>query len=300
MSILNKVHSLLGRFSPATQIQFGQENLLVYEKHHRLNKNTILVLKKNQTAVVLYNGIRTTPLEQGRHSLDMYAFPNAEATDILCLNTKTLVSRTWQSQYQPAERPLSSTITGNYKVSIANPEQFTDNIISHALPNPDDAFIDQWVAYHTDSILKNEQISADDIEYQTTKLQAFLLAALKHTITRQGLILHDFSILSPGEPAVKNPTAPIAEILPKQIQEYPTETVPAAVDDAVAAGQELPKQAQEKQFYRVDNGEQIGPLSISEIQQLINEQSISPDDLLWQKGMTSWQPAKSFPLFSWR
>lgn len=296
MSILNKIPSLFGYFSPTVQVQFGQNNILHYQHQHRLSKNTVLLLKKNQIAVVICNGVRSTPFARGEHPLDIYAFPNAETVDILCLNTTIEVNRSWHSQYQPSERPLHATMTGNYIVSITNPMQFTEVVIDSRLSNPSDVLIDQWIAYNTDRILKTEQVSADDIEYQTAKLQTFLFKALKHAITPQGLILHDFSITPPIKSAAPSARQPAREILPKQMQTDSEESI----SEGVGTGEQTPNQTEEKQFYRVDNGEQIGPLSIMEIQQLIDDNRIAPEDLLWQKGMTSWQQAKSFPFFSWQ
>ena len=60
-----------------------------------------------------------------------------------------------------------------------------------------------------------------------------------------------------------------------------------------------PPLGQDKIFYRVQHGQQIGPLSANDIQKLVDEGQILAKDLLWQKGMTAWLPADAFNLFNW-
>ncbi len=41
------------------------------------------------------------------------------------------------------------------------------------------------------------------------------------------------------------------------------------------------------------NGEKLGPVPLSELQQLIDEGTLQPEDLVWTSGMGDWQPAGS-------
>jgi len=68
---------------------------------------------------------------------------------------------------------------------------------------------------------------------------------------------------------------------------------------SAAAEAPRPPLGQDKIFYRVHHGQQIGPLSAIDVQKLIDEGQILMKDLLWQKGMTAWLPADAFNLFNW-
>ncbi len=49
------------------------------------------------------------------------------------------------------------------------------------------------------------------------------------------------------------------------------------------------------QFHAVVNGQQQGPFNLQQLQQLLGQNAITPDTLVWKQGMTSWQAAKTVP-----
>jgi hypothetical protein len=48
-------------------------------------------------------------------------------------------------------------------------------------------------------------------------------------------------------------------------------------------------------WYYSWNGEKIGPVSIAELERLVEDGTLEPTDLVWTKGMPDWQPASRVP-----
>ena len=198
--------------------------------------------------------------------------------------------RPWQSAYQPSQRRLDQPLTGQYTLSIHDPETVCRTIIENQTLELDDDYLDQIISYTIDQSLIHEQVSADDIDYQTEALQNFLKAWLRPQLKPLGLTLHDLRIARRANPPRPQP-APQPVATPAYARES---AAPPPKPEAPR-----PPLGQDKIFYRVQHGQQIGPLSANDIQKLVDEGQILAKDLLWQKGMTAWLPADAFNLFNW-
>ena len=54
-------------------------------------------------------------------------------------------------------------------------------------------------------------------------------------------------------------------------------------------------QATSQIYYVAIEGRQVGPLSDSELMQLITQRKVSKDTLTWMPGMQTWQPIEQVP-----
>lgn len=270
-------HTLSANFAP--------DSLIAHRSQHNLLERSILHLAPGEAAYLIINGQYTPVYEAGDYPLDPDNIPQTETADILYLNTAATARRPWQSAYQPSQRRLDQPLTGQYTLSIHDPETVCRTIIENQTLELDDDYLDQIISYTIDQSLIHEQVSADDIDYQTEALQNFLKAWLRPQLKPLGLTLHDLRIArreSAAPTAAKTAAPPPKPEAPRPKPEAPR-----------------PPLGQDKIFYRVQHGQQIGPLSANDIQKLVDEGQILAKDLLWQKGMTAWLPADAFNLFNW-
>ena len=54
-----------------------------------------------------------------------------------------------------------------------------------------------------------------------------------------------------------------------------------------------------KNYYVAINGEQLGPLTHEQVQELINSGSANPQDFGWAEGLADWQPLSNFAELTW-
>ena len=289
-------HTLSANFAP--------DSLIAHRSQHNLLERSILHLAPGEAAYLIINGQYTPVYEAGDYPLDPDNIPQTETADILYLNTAATARRPWQSAYQPSQRRLDQPLTGQYTLSIHDPETVCRTIIENQTLELDDDYLDQIISYTIDQSLIHEQVSADDIDYQTEALQNFLKAWLRPQLKPLGLTLHDLRIArrTPGTPPQStHPARPAAASATPAYARENTETTAPAPPAITTAKNDAPRPplGQDKIFYRVHHGQQIGPLSAIDVQKLIDEGQILMKDLLWQKGMTAWLPADAFNLFNW-
>ena len=289
-------HTLSANFAP--------DSLIAHRSQHNLLERSILHLAPGEAAYLIINGQYTPVYEAGDYPLDPDNIPQTETADILYLNTAATARRPWQSAYQPSQRRLDQPLTGQYTLSIHDPETVCRTIIENQTLELDDDYLDQTLSYHIDQTLIHEQISADDIDHQTEALQNFLKARLRPQLAQLGLTLHDLRIArrTPSAPPQStHPARPAAASTTPAYARENTETTAPAPPAITTAKNDAPRPplGQDKIYYRVHHGQQIGPLSALDIQKLIDEGQILAKDLLWQKGMTAWLPADAFNLFNW-
>ena len=289
-------HTLSANFAP--------DSLIAHRSQHNLLERSILHLAPGEAAYLIINGQYTPVYEAGDYPLDPDNIPQTETADILYLNTAATARRPWQSAYQPSQRRLDQPLTGQYTLSIHDPETVCRTIIENQTLELDDDYLDQIISYTIDQSLIHEQVSADDIDYQTEALQNFLKARLRPQLAQLGLTLHDLRIArrTPSAPPQStHPARPAAASATPAYARENTETTAPAPPAITTAKNDAPRPplGQDKIFYRVHHGQQIGPLSAIDVQKLIDEGQILMKDLLWQKGMTTWLPADAFNLFNW-
>ena len=283
-------HTLSANFAP--------DSLIAHRSQHNLLERSILHLAPGEAAYLIINGQYTPVYEAGDYPLDPDNIPQTETADILYLNTAATARRPWQSAYQPSQRRLDQPLTGQYTLSIHDPDTVCRTIIENQTLELDDDYLDQIISYTIDQSLIHEQVSADDIDYQTEALQNFLKAWLRPQLKPLGLTLHDLRIARRANPPRPQPAPqPVATPAYARESAAPTATKTAAPPPKPEAPR--PPLGQDKIFYRVQHGQQIGPLSANDIQKLVDEGQILAKDLLWQKGMTAWLPADAFNLFNW-
>ena len=283
-------HTLSANFAP--------DSLIAHRSQHNLLERSILHLAPGEAAYLIINGQYTPVYEAGDYPLDPDNIPQTETADILYINLAESATRPWQSQYQPSQRRLNQPLLGSYTLSIENPDTFCRTLIDNQALELDDSYIDQVIGFIIDQILMDEKISADDIDYQTEALQNFLKARLRPHITALGLKLHDLRIARRANPPRPQP-APQPVATPAYARESAAPTAAKTAAPPPKPEAPRPPLGQDKIFYRVQHGQQIGPLSANDIQKLVDEGQILAKDLLWQKGMTAWLPADAFNLFNW-
>ena len=295
-------NSNLGLGPRTLGVKFAQDSLLAHHSRHNLLERSTLRVAPGQIAYLIINGRQTPMSGPGDHQLDPDSIPQAETADILYINLAESATRPWQSQYQPSQRRLNQPLLGSYTLSIENPDTFCRTLIDNQALELDDSYIDQVIGFIIDQILMDEKISADDIDYQTEALQNFLKARLRPHITALGLKLHDLRIARSAVPPHAQSAAPHpATVMPEPTPTYARDLAPPPAAKNTAAKNDEPRAplGQDKIYYRVHHGQQIGPLSALDIQKLSDEGQILAKDLLWQKGMTAWLPADAFDLFNW-
>ena len=185
-------HTLSANFAP--------DSLIAHRSQHNLLERSILHLAPGEAAYLIINGQYTPVYEAGDYPLDPDNIPQTETADILYLNTAATARRPWQSAYQPSQRRLDQPLTGQYTLSIHDPETVCRTIIENQTLELDDDYLDQIISYTIDQSLIHEQVSADDIDYQTEALQNFLKAWLRPQLKPLGLTLHDLRIARRANP----------------------------------------------------------------------------------------------------
>lgn len=294
----------LGLQPRTLRARFVPDSLIAHHSQHNLLERSTLHIEPGQIAYLIINEQYTAANEPGDYPLDPDNIPQAETADILYLNLDASASRLWQSIYQPSQRRLDQPLTGSYTISIRDPDTLCRILIENQTLDLDDDYLDQTLSYHIDQTLIHEQISADDIDHQTEALQNFLKARLRPQLAQLGLTLHDLRIArrTPSAPPQStHPARPAAASAAPAYARENTETTAPAPPAITTAKNDAPRPplGQDKIFYRVHHGQQIGPLSAIDVQKLIDEGQILMKDLLWQKGMTAWLPADAFNLFNW-
>ena len=185
-------HTLSANFAP--------DSLIAHRNQHNLLERSILHLAPGEAAYLIINGQYTPVYEAGDYPLDPDNIPQTETADILYLNTAATARRPWQSAYQPSQRRLDQPLAGQYTLSIHDPETVCRTIIENQTLELDDDYLDQIISYTIDQSLIHEQVSADDIDYQTEALQNFLKAWLRPQLKPLGLTLHDLRIARRANP----------------------------------------------------------------------------------------------------
>ena len=298
-TLLNKIRPIVSARPRVLAAHFPPDGLLYHYSQYNLLESSTLHIDAGQVAYLIINEQYTPAYREGEYPLDPDNIPQTETADILFLNTVAIANRLWQSAYQPSQRPLDQPLSGTYSVSIHDADAVCRTVIEHQAINLDDELIDQWVSYTIDHTLINEHISADDIENQAEALQNFLKARLRTQLNAQGLTLHDLRI-GRRPPAAKAERERRPAYRETPVFAPACEAAPAATIAANNSG-DTPRSplSEDKIYYRVHHGQQIGPLSALDIQKLIDEGQILARDLLWQKGMTAWLPAQAFSHFNW-
>ena len=300
-TLLNKIRPIVSARPRVLAAHFPPDSLLYHYSQYNLLESSTLHIDAGQVAYLIINEQYTPAYREGEYPLDPDNIPQTETADILFLNTVAIANRLWQSAYQPPQRPLDQPLSGTYSVSIHDADAVCRTVIEHQAINLDDDLIDQWVSYTIDHTLINEHISADDIENQAEALQNFLKARLRTQLNAQGLTLHDLRI-GRRPPAAKTERERRAAYTETPVFAPARENAAPAATIAVAnSASDSPRSplSEDKIYYRVHHGQQIGPLSALDIQKLIDEGQILARDLLWQKGMTAWLPAQAFSHFNW-
>ena len=251
-------HTLSANFAP--------DSLIAHRSQHNLLERSILHLAPGEAAYLIINGQYTPVYEAGDYPLDPDNIPQTETADILYLNTAATARRPWQSAYQPSQRRLDQPLTGQYTLSIHDPETVCRTIIENQTLELDDDYLDQIISY-----------------------KAWLRPQLKPL----GLTLHDLRIARRANPPRPQP-APQPVATPAYARESAAPTAAKTAAPPPKPEAPRPPLGQDKIFYRVQHGQQIGPLSANDIQKLVDEGQILAKDLLWQKGMTAWLPADAF------
>lgn len=83
----------------------------------------------------------------------------------------------------------------------------------------------------------------------------------------------------------------------QQMQRTPSTMAAAApprkADQCSSAAASAPPKKAEQWYYTMD-GHKAGPISASELKQMLHSGQLSADDLLWKEGMESWEPVHRF------
>ncbi|SAM67387.1 hypothetical protein CHUV0807_1801 [Cardiobacterium hominis] len=231
-------HTLSANFAP--------DSLIAHRSQHNLLERSILHLAPGEAAYLIINGQYTPVYEAGDYPLDPDNIPQAETADILYLNTAATARRPWQSAYQPSQRRLDQPLTGQYTLSIHDPETVCRTIIENQTLELDDDYLDQIISYTIDQSLIHEQVSADDIDYQTEALQNFLKAWLRPQLKPLGLTLHDLRIARRANPPRPQP-APQPVATPAYARES---AAPVAAEPATAPTAAEPRRRRRHQRQR--------------------------------------------------
>lgn len=48
-------------------------------------------------------------------------------------------------------------------------------------------------------------------------------------------------------------------------------------------------------WYRLDGGDQVGPVGLEEMRRLVLRGDVAPDTFVWSDGMNDWLPARRVP-----
>lgn len=213
----------------------------------------------------------------GKHTLKSRHLDPAQPLNLIYFREHAACHGQWTLNYQDHEQQ-NLALSGNYNIQIGHIARLAQACLN-AAQFKDDRDFGQWLASSIAHILTTQRIPARDIHAENERFAAFLRDALTLALRPKGLILKDLSLDIKTQSAAHE-TAPESK---------------ADVAHIVIAKATRPK----KYYYCVRNGEQLGPYSQQDLQIRINNGKLKKTDLIWRKGMASWQKADEISELEW-
>lgn len=280
-------------------VTFQENNLIEFFEHYSVKQTSILEVKPNQHVIIFgkkntgENLIDSFISEPNEYEIGAQHFVGASSVNILFLNVGQRVKRRWYSSYQPGDYPLQQKLTGEYSISITNTTLLFNFIKEHYESGGrlNNAFVDEWISFFIDQLLMQQGMNAKDIQKSPDLVTSYILKELSHELLKNyGVNLHKIKCLR----STDSPQNPIESEVKSTLEkeDYKPEQIVIESDPP-------PLHDNQKKYYRVKNGEQLGPYSSIEIQELIDQDELAPNELLWTKGLKDWKSADSFDIFIW-
>lgn len=261
-------------------------------KHKALSKDARLQVNAGQVAVLYHDTLRTQLYPTGEHLLALKekSFLNVSSSaNILYIKTSPPTKRDWALALNLSAQDTLS-LQGSYTLKVDNAVLLTDNLLQPKYNHPDNHLVDNWVGTLMKEIMQSQHINQNDIEHHSQRLAQFLVDAMAPILADKGVSVCDIAFAQ--EPSAQA-TFESKPLFNPTTSDNTAETTTDSDETAPIAF------SGPKIYYRVKNGQQIGPMSAEEIQHLIDQQTIKATDLIWQKGLRAWQTAGDFEHFNW-
>lgn len=232
-------------------------------------------------------------LQQGADNARFYPAGEHRLDDITLNQAKLLFVRehgsyrcTWHLDYQDHHQQRLA-LSGAGALAIERSDHLASSCLADEAFHDDRRFGD-WLSEAIAHILHSQRIPCHDIHAENTRFAHFLRDALMLYFRPRGLMLEDLSL-------------DIGVVADDTAAREDDDTTPAVATSPAPSTHMViaEKSAPEKLFYRVYHGEQQGPLSMTEVQALIDSGALRGSDLLWHKGLSAWRAANTFDGFDW-
>ncbi len=287
--------------SPLPLPTLHPDQLFRVEISEGLPENALLQVPRGQSVCFFQDKARSAVFPPGKHSLTghaLAALDTGAALMIVILQHETNVHRNWQS-LSPADgddgvTAKSVAIAGDYRLALQDAQSFCDYLLT--LPaTPGVHFLDALIAERVLEILEKESIPNDDIREHPLRLGRFLDEKITPILRTVGLTLLELSIQA-SSTGDKKPRQVAAKAPGYGKDNGKTPQIVEAGDTprSPSTAEKMPRL-----YYRVEEGEQIGPMGLDELQRQIDQGVITPRDLLWKQGMNAWQRASEFTELRW-
>lgn len=251
-----------------------------------LEPSTVLNVPESYCACLFQEKLISAPLLRGEHFLTAEKIAPLQPTapiNILYLNRHQTPHRAWQLSHHLHDEQILQ-IHGEYHFHLSHPKAFFHHLLQ--FPQPTIESLDDWLAEQVNTLINIQNIPTEDILTYPERLSVFLQTQLTPLLHRQGLTLIGLTLTAKITAAI-----PISSSAPESSLTQHAKPIPATPKD------EAPLLARE--YYRVIGGRQMGPYSIAYLQTLIDQGTLEKNELLWKKGMPSWQKAEKFSELQW-
>lgn len=285
MSFLNKFFAHSSNQIAAPQLP--EQQCLTVTELHKIAAGDRLLVPKDQMAFLLQKKQSSHLFIGGEHVIhktDLQLFHHQQPLYLINFRCHTPSRNVWHyPRYTLPEAALTLALEGNYEFTITAPAAFCEFFRDLSYLSGMDA-INDFIARAVVDILRAQKVPAEDIKKHAVGLGQFLTESLMRTLNAQGIQINALTIAAEETAPLPLSAEPSAHSPEKNAVK---KNEPAPVHHASSST--LPTR---REFFRVQNGEQIGPFSMAELEAGLNNGSIDERDLIWKKGMRQWLPVK--------
>lgn len=298
MNIFKKFQQIFSHVTTTTPYAFtlGEQEICVLSEPITPSGGSRLIVHAGQTATLIKDvppfdmGIIYTTGEYTLKEHDVTFLGKHAKVRLLILKIAPPTTLDWSVSITLKDSQHALPLKGHYTLAIDNPKQLLHSFVQNNIaPTTDN--IKQWIELILKEIIQSQSISSEDINQYHQRFEQFLTDAANPILFERGLILRTVHLKSSSTHEENNQqNTQISQVTPDKKTPSPN-VAPSPLTPPIDQAPKI--------YYRVDKGQQIGPLSMIEVQQLINEGQLKRHDLLWKKGSGSWQRAEQFKTFNW-
>lgn len=316
----------------------GTHLLIEIQPLERFPDDVLLQLPSGCSACFLQGQKRSRVFTAGSHHLALQHIDPINPSrplSLIYLWKNHTPARSWQTKHQCPHSAVILELAGEYSYRPIAETRFYDYLLAD-IGNRNLERLDSRISTAIHALLTRQAIPASDIRRYPERLTAYLRDALEPLMLEIGLEPLNFTLRKAAVPDVQpnaspqdtapsdiQPNSPPTDAVSSDLQPnassedsaasniqpasppidaalsdiQPDRTAPdAAADDALPL---LSLPPEPREYYCAAQGTQLGPYNSTDLQALITDGTIHKRTLIWKQGMTSWQPASTFPHLYW-